>query len=152
MSGREPRASDRATDVVIDASVGIKWFIPEVHSEDARRFLTDRFHRHAPALFLTEVGQTLWKKVHQRDELSADEGRDILRALETTSLQIHPLTALLEPAFDIALATGRTFYDSVYLALSIALGCKLVTADRRLFNSLQGSPFGGDVLWVEDSA
>ena len=64
---------------------------------------------------------------------------------------MHPVRPLLEPAYEIALATGRTLYDSVYLALSTALGCKLVTADRRLFNALQASPFFDDVIWVEDS-
>ena len=152
MSGPTPHPLGSLTDVVIDASVGVKWFVPEVNSSDARRLLTAQFRRHVPVLFLTEVGQTLWKKVYQRGELTADEGREILRSLQITSLQMHPVTPLLEPAFEIALATGRTLYDSVYLALSTALGCKLVTADRRLFNALQSSAFVDDVIWVEDSA
>ena len=77
MSGLTPQPADTVTDVVIDASVGVKWFVPEVNSEDARRFLSARFRCHVPVLFLTEFGQTLWKKVYQRGELSADEGRRI---------------------------------------------------------------------------
>jgi predicted nucleic acid-binding protein len=50
----------------------------------------------------------------------------------TMSLETHALTPLLEPAYDIALSSGRTVYDSVYLALAVAVGCKLVTADQKL--------------------
>jgi len=52
----------------------------------------------------------------------------------------------LESDFNIAVATGRTVYDSIYLALATALGCKLVTADQRLYKALQGGPFAADVL------
>jgi predicted nucleic acid-binding protein len=137
-------------DLVIDASVGVKWFVPEVDSESARHFLVGPFRLHAPVLFLTEFGQTLWKKVHLRGELSADEGRGILRDLLEMPIEFHSLTPLLEPAFEIAVATGRTLYDSVYLALATALGTKVVTADRKLFNALQSSAFVGEILWVGD--
>jgi hypothetical protein len=46
-------------------------------------------------------------------------------------IEVHPVTPLVEPAFDIALATGRTVCDSIYLALAVALGCRLVTADLK---------------------
>jgi predicted nucleic acid-binding protein len=62
----------------------------------------------------------------------------------------YPVNTLLEPAFDIALATGRTVYDSIYLALATALDCKLVTADQKFFNAIQNSPFASSVLWVAD--
>ena len=54
------------------------------------------------------------------------------------------------PAFEIALTTGRTVYDCHYLALAASLGCRLMTADQRLYNALQGGPFAADVLWVAD--
>jgi predicted nucleic acid-binding protein len=137
-------------DVVVDASVAAKWFVPENHSTEALRLLDRRFRRHIPVLLHTEVGQTIWKKIYQRKEMDAADGRLILRGLMVTALEVHALTPLLEPAFDIALATGRTVYDSIYLALAIALGCKLVTADRKLYNALQTSPFVDHVLWVAD--
>jgi predicted nucleic acid-binding protein len=57
---------------------------------------------------------------------------------------------LLEPAFDIALATGRTVYDSIYLALATALDFKLVTADQKLYNAIQNSSFASSIHWVAD--
>ena len=139
------------TDVVVDASVAVKWFVPENYSLEATRFLDRRFRCHIPVLLHSEVGQTIWKKVHQRKEIEAEDGRSILRALMLTALELHAVTPLLEPVFDIALATGRTVYDSIYLALAVALSCKMVTADQKLFNALRGGPFSDDVLWVADS-
>ena len=142
--------SSTIVDVVVDASVALKWFVPENYSDLALRLLDARFRRHIPVLLQTEVGQTIWKKVYQRKEMEAADGRSILRGLMVTELEVHAVTPLLEPAFDIALATGRTVYDSIYLALATALGCKLVTADQKLYNALRNGPFATDVLWVAD--
>ena len=68
-----------------------------------------------------------------------------------TPFELHVVTPLLEPAFDIALATGRTVYDSIYVALAVALGCKMVTADQKLFNALRDGPFTDDIVWVADT-
>jgi predicted nucleic acid-binding protein len=62
----------------------------------------------------------------------------------------YPMNPLLEPAFDIALVTGRTLYDSIYLALATAMDCKLVTADQKFYNAIQNTPFASSVLWVAD--
>jgi predicted nucleic acid-binding protein len=142
--------SSTIIDVVVDASVAVKWFVPENHSVEATRLLDVGFRRHIPVLLHSEVGQTIWKKVHQRKEIDAAEGRSIVRGLMITPLELHAVTPLLEPAFDIALATGRTVYDSIYVALAVALGCKLVTADLKLYNALQTGPFADDVIRVTD--
>jgi len=139
-----------SVDVVVDASVAVKWFVPEVYSAEALRLLDAGFRRHIPVLLHAEVGQTIWKKVYQRKEIVPADGRSILRGLMVTPLEVHAVTPLVEPAFDIALATGRTVYDSIYLALAVALGCKLVTADQRLYNALRASAFAADVIWVAD--
>jgi predicted nucleic acid-binding protein len=143
-------SSSGIVEVVVDASVAVKWFVPENHSAEALRFLNARFRRHIPVLLHTEFSQTIWKKIYQRKEIEAADGRSILRGLMVTALEVHAVTPLLEPAFDIALATGRTIYDSIYLALATALGCKLVTADQKLYNALRNGPFAADVLWVAD--
>ena len=41
--------------------------------------------------------------------------------------------------------------DSIYLALAVALDCKLVTADQKLYYALQTSPFVDDVLWIANA-
>jgi predicted nucleic acid-binding protein len=142
--------SSTIADVVVDASVAVKWFVPEIHSAEALRLLDARFRRHIPVLLHSEVGQTIWKKVYQRKEMEAADGRSIVRGLMVMALEVHAVTPLIEPAFDIPLATGRTVYDSIYLALATVLGCKLVTADQKLYNALRNGPFAADVHWVAD--
>ena len=46
---------------------------------------------------------------------------------------------------EIAVDFDRTFYDSTYVALAVATGTELITADERLVNAL-GSRF--PVRWL----
>ena len=132
---------------VVDASVVIKWFVEEIHADQARKLQDDQYELVAPDLLWPESGNILWKKV-QRAELMADEARLIYAGLDEQPIHIFPSSLVLEPALEIALETGRTVYDSCYLALAVLTECQLVTADQRLVNSLQGSRYARSVLWV----
>jgi predicted nucleic acid-binding protein len=134
---------------VVDASIVIKWFVPEIHSASALRFLEDGVERLAPDLLIPEAGNILWKKVRSK-ELSPDEGRAIASALTTLPVQIEPTQPLVELAYEIATRAGRTVYDGMYLALAMLNDCRMVTADLKLCRALQGSPFAAIPLWVED--
>ena len=46
--------------------------------------------------------------------------------------------------------TGRTVYDSLYVAMAVQIDCRLVTADEKLYNAFKGGPLGARMLWVED--
>ncbi len=137
------------TGVVVDASVVVKWYGREVRDEAARRLQTDALALHAPDLIYPEVGNILWKKV-RRGDITADAARAIVGALLGVPLTVHPAATLLSPALDLSLSTGRTAYDSLYLALAVALDCPVVTADEKLYNALRGGPLSAYILWVED--
>ena len=137
-------------DLVIDASIGVKWFVPEVQSAEALLLLGAGFRRHVPSLFFTEVAQTLWKKVHQRREMSSEDGREGVRSLLLMPLAVYPTNPLLDAAFEIATKTGRTVYDCIYVSLADSLGCRLVTADLRLYNGLRGGPMGASTVLLGD--
>ena len=47
---------------VVDASVVVKWFVPEIHSDAARRLLTLPHQYLAPDLLLAETANTIWKR------------------------------------------------------------------------------------------
>lgn len=64
-------------------------------------------------------------------------------------LQFHDAVALLDPAWTIALHTGASIYDSLYVALAAFLKAKLVTADRKLLDALAPTPFSKHLLWIE---
>ena len=72
----------------------------------------------------------------------------IVRALDQFPVTVFPSRLVLEGALEIALGTGRSVYDSVYVALAVALECPLVTADERLVNALAGGSLASYVLWV----
>jgi predicted nucleic acid-binding protein len=134
---------------IVDSSVVIKWYVPEVHSADALRYLDPGLERHAPELLLAEVANVLWKKV-VRGELTPDEAARIADEVRQADVVIHPMAGLFGPALTIATATGRSAYDCIYLALADALSVPVVTADRRLLNALQGGPHAQRITWVED--
>jgi predicted nucleic acid-binding protein len=132
------------TAAVIDSSVAVKWFVPEVLSEEAAHLLDGSWELLAPDLLFSECGNTLWKKVARR-ELTLDEARAVLTALAQVPLTIVPSSELVEAALEVAVAHQRTVYDCVYVALAVARECLLITADDRLVNSLAQGPLGGHV-------
>ncbi len=135
------------TAYVVDASVAAKWFVPEDLSDEASRLLRDDHELCCPDLLHPELGNIVWKKT-RGGEITSSEARSILRALERVPLAVFPSRALLEAALDLALATRRSVYDSLYLALALALECRLVTADRRFANALAGGPLSASVVWL----
>jgi predicted nucleic acid-binding protein len=113
--------------LVVDSSVVIKWFVPEVHSEDALRYLDPDLERDAPELLLAEVSNILWKKVG-RGDLTAGEAESIARDIGQADINIHPMRPLFIPGLRFALTTSRTAYDSIYLALADSLSTRVVTS------------------------
>ena len=105
-------------DLIIDASVGVKWLIPEILSAEADRLMTKEIRRHLPTLFYTEVSQTIWKTVQVRREIAAEDARELFRRLRMLPIKVHPI----DLSFEIALQTGRSVYDSIYLALAARNG------------------------------
>jgi predicted nucleic acid-binding protein len=136
--------------LVVDASVAIKWYLPESHSADADRLLGNGFQLLAPDLLVAETGNILWKRV-MRSELTVRKAESILRALKALPMTLHPASVLAENAMTVACGLKRSFYDSLYLALALTADCPLVTADRKLFEAVRdASPVKKHILWVED--
>jgi predicted nucleic acid-binding protein len=132
---------------VVDANVVSKWFVPERLSEEAARLLDGTHELASPDLLWPEVGNVVWKKA-RAGEISSQEARRIVGALDALPLIVVPSRVVLEGALDIALRTGRSVYDGVYVALAVALECRLATADERLVNALSGGPLARNVAWI----
>lgn len=135
--------------LVVDASVAIKWFVPEIHSAAAVRLLNTELILSAPDLIAPEFGNTIWKKV-RRQEITPEEAAEILIAFAGAGVDTYPSDILLPSAFRLALALDRTVYDSLYLALAVAQDCALVTADQRFHDSVRASPLVSHIRWIED--
>lgn len=134
---------------VVDASVAVKWFIPEVHSAAATRLLDPEIVICVPDLIGPEFGNTLWKKV-RRNEIAREEAEEILAAFDAVALEIYPSRVLLHAAFQLADAFNRSVYDSLYLALAVAQDCALITADRKFHSVLTATPLAGHIRWIEE--
>ena len=130
------------TRLVVDSSVVIKWSVPEVHSAGALRYLDPDSERDAPELLLAEISNILWKTVG-RKELTREQAARIAADVGQADVTVHTMGPMFARALQIALESGHSAYDSVYLALAEALSTRVVTADRRLCNALQSGPFAG---------
>src|SRR5262249_48717924 len=105
---RCPRGSRQSMSAfVIDASVVVKWFVPEIHSDAARRLLEEPHRYFAPDLVFAETANTIWKKV-RRGELKSAQGRQLVVDIGRASVEAVPCRMLAEDAFALAITIGRT--------------------------------------------
>jgi predicted nucleic acid-binding protein len=125
--------------LVVDASVVVKWYVPEPGSAAAASLLGRGTRLLAPDLVVGEVGNVLWKKV-RGGELSPAEAGEVATAFTTACpVHLHASQPILRAALDVATALDRAVYDSLYLVVAVAEGCPFVTADERLANALRGT-------------
>jgi predicted nucleic acid-binding protein len=134
---------------IVDASVGIKWYVQEVDTTFALRVTSKHHELHAPDFFLIETDNILCKRI-RRGELAPMDVGEIRRLLRNIPMKIHAVPEFQDEAFDLAVRTRRSIYDCLYLALAVRLGGQMVTADRRFYDSLGKEPLGKYVAWVGD--
>lgn len=134
---------------MVDASIAIKWYLPEVHDDAARRVLLSGYDLLAPDLIFCEVGNILWKRCRAAQMLEA-EAQEVLRSLVGLSLSITQSSTIAQEALVIACETKRTVYDSLYLALAVRENALMVTADEKLVNAVKATPLAQYLLWVAD--
>jgi len=132
---------------VVDASVAVKWYVPEIYEQEATTVLKGRHEFHVPELILPEFSNITWKKV-RRGELSAAEGSKIVSAFARKSWTVHSHRQTIRSAFAGAEATGQTVYDWTYLALAISLSCEFVTADERFYKAVVTTLFESNIKWI----
>jgi predicted nucleic acid-binding protein len=135
------------TRVVVDASVAVKWFVPEELSADARVLLATAYRLLAPDLLWAELGNVLWKK-HRRRELDQRTARRLLRDFSRVPIEFHSSERWADAALGPAIRHSVTVYDGLYLALAVGNGCRLMTADRRLQEACREGAIRHLVDWV----
>jgi predicted nucleic acid-binding protein len=125
--------------LVLDASVGLKWVLPEENADVARTLLTQTRRGEvqlvAPDAYLPEVTNALWARSHLRDDLTVNEARDALDRLLLTLPSLVPSSGLAAQALELSLAFGHAVYDCLYVALAIRNGCSVITADRAMIRA-----------------
>jgi predicted nucleic acid-binding protein len=127
------------TRIVVDASIAVKWFLPEELFTEAHHLLAPEYELLAPDLIWAELGNVLWKK-HRRGEIDAGTARRLLQDFSRMPIEFQPAGRWIEAALDLAIRLGVTVYDALYLAVAAGNGCRLMTGDRRLHDACRDDP------------
>jgi predicted nucleic acid-binding protein len=129
-------------NLVLDASVAIKWAMPsagEPLTDEAlrllRRYVGGELEFIVPDVFWAELGNVLWKGTRQR-RWRQDEAEAVAADMRARDFATVPSGVLLSEALRIAFAHDRAVYDCLYAALAVQSRSELITADEHLANAL----------------
>lgn len=125
--------------MILDASVVAKWFLEEKGTETAlsirEKYFQDEFDINVPDLVIYEIANTL--------RYSNFSSREIDKAISTIYSMdlflVDPSQKVMKKASEIAINNDITIYDATYVALAYQLSSQLITADKPLFDSTEGS-------------
>ena len=138
--------------VVVDASLALKWVVPEDDSEIAQavrfRWQSSGESPVGPPIFRSEVTNALYQMV-RKGGLRVEDATEALNALLLALAIVEP-AGLYDAALTIAdeLGIGAT-HDALYVALAESEGCELWTADRSLVRAAQ--PRFPRVRWIGEA-
>lgn len=130
-----------ADEVVVDASLALKWIEEEQYSIEAWALLQDWRHRRmrmlAPALFAYEATNAIAKRV-KRLQLTLAVAKERLAALLENGPVLQQDASVNLRALEIMKRFSLpSAYDAHYLALAEARQCECWTADERLWNTVK---------------
>ena len=134
---------------VVDASVAVKWFVPEEGSERADEVAASGARLLAPKMIAGEVANSFWKKI-RRKLLSPDAARERLSALPRYFNLLLDADDLVGPALALACMYDHPIYDFIYLEAARRHDALLLTADDRLARKLAGSAEGRLLVRLAD--
>jgi predicted nucleic acid-binding protein len=135
---------------VLDASVVIKWFIPEVDSPAALKLRASGAVFAAPDLLFVESANILWKLV-KRGEVEPERATAIIEEIADASWFVHTSRSLSRDAMDLALASGASAYDASYVALAVRLNTSCITADRKLVEKMRKTAAANYVILLAET-
>lgn len=120
--------------IVVDASVAVKWFLPEPGSSAARDLLFSADKLIAPALIRVEVAAAITRKVRLA-EISAAEAEAAcalwMDALSKGVITLSPDGEDLMAAVALALRLRHPLQDCLYLAAAQRREGFVITADPK---------------------
>ena len=131
--------------LVVDASVALKWVLPEDDSDLAERLLDWKGWLHAPAFIFIEMANALWYQMRS-GKLSAAEAAGCMADLRQAPLVIWDGEEPLPSTLEWARTLDHAVYDCAYLALALHLDGAYVTADQRFWRKAQRPELNHRVL------
>lgn len=123
---------------VIDASVALKWYLPEKDSKRARKWYeaikNNKIFAIAPDFLIFECANVLLKRHH----LKLEDCIRVINDLKTIGIQTIPLSALrTDTVIQLADNYKITVYDALYVELARLTNINLLTADSELLKSVK---------------
>ncbi len=128
--------------VVVDASVVVKWFAEEEYSREARllrdAYVNGVIDLAAPSLLPYEVLNAL----KYSGAFGEDELKEVARTLDDFQFTLFNLEGdLALKVIEIAMRKGVTMYDASYVALAQVLSTEMYTADEKLLRKVRDLSF-----------
>jgi len=129
--------------VVLDASVGVKWFREEPGSAEARALLrahgAGELRIAVPSLFVYEFASVATRF------LTADEARELWERFLAWRISVREVgDSLMRDAFDMRDRYGCALRDAISPALAAQLGATLYSADRRAHGGMPDTVIIGE--------
>jgi len=124
-------------NIVIDASVIVKWFIDENESDKAEiikeQFINEKINLIIPSLLYYEVLNALkYSKLFKLDELNL-----VGESIENYGFDVIEIKdEIREKMVEIAINHDISIYDASYIALAEKFKTQLITADEKISNKL----------------
>lgn len=127
----------RVEKIVVDASVAVKWYNIEDHTENALKLRADYAARRvdlvAPYLLVYEIANSL----RYNPDFGAEDLKSAMTDIFGMQMGLQLLgEELVEKASNLAFKYGITFYDASYLALAEAGDAPFYSADDKLLTKV----------------
>ena len=137
------------SDLIVDASVVVKWFTLEIDRDRAKAILQSDRTLLAPRLIIGEVANALERKVAQ-GLVSKSDAAEYLSSVPLLISNLLDTDDLVRPAFDNACNHRHPVYDFIYLQAARNRNTQMVTADSRFVAKLAGSSLARFVVPLSD--
>ncbi len=118
--------------LVVDASVAVKWVLPEQGAERAARLREEAGDFIAPAIIVPEIASAIWKRA-RRKEMGLPDAVSAVQIATALVGRLYPTEDLAPEALELAVRFDHAVYDCFYLALADREGAVIVTADNEQF-------------------
>lgn len=126
---------------VLDASVGLKWFLSEIDTTAAlsvrERYIEGNLQLLAPDIFPIEMVHAL-TKAERQGRIQPAEGRRHFQDLFGLLPILYPYLPLLSRAYVISTAARIGVYDCLYVALAEREGLSIADGRRPVQESSTG--------------
>jgi predicted nucleic acid-binding protein len=126
------------SDLVIDASVAVKWFVPEEASDKADEVSASNYMLLAPRLIMIEVANAFARKAMQK-LITPLEAAEYVRTLPQFLAGLLDVDDLIEPAMQNACIFRHPIYDFIYVEAARRRDTKMLTADQKFIAKVKGT-------------